>query len=259
MAPQIVTFISDFGSDDHYASVIKGALLCQSPALNLVDISHNVKKFDIVQAAFILGHSYHHFPKGSIHLVNVMARQQQGRELLAIAWDGHYFLGPDNGIFPLAFDGEPMQARRIGHSEGDVLGFRHAMARAVGHIISDAPFGELGDATKGIERRISLQPVISHGLLNGSVIHIDGYGNVILNIDRGLFQEVCADRPFQLFFKRNEPLSHICRHYSEVPVGDVLCLFNSSGHLEIAMNMDNAAEKYGLKVDDTVIVKLDGR
>lgn len=253
---QIVTLITDFGLDDHYAGFIKGTLLSHHAFLNIVDITHNVKNFDIVHAAFILKNTYAGFPKGTIHVMNVMTYHEKKSNFIAFARNDHFFIGPDNGIFSLAFDEDLKDVYLLdGEGEG-VFGFKDVFAKAVEHIAKERPFKEIGILTKKIERRISLQPVVSHGQLSGSVIHVDGYGNVILNIDRLLFNQICGGRKFSLFFKRHEPITEISTHYSDVPVGDLLCLFNSANHLEIALNMDRAAEKYGLKVDDTVILKL---
>lgn len=254
---QIVTLITDFGLEDHYAGILKGALLSQNSNLNIIDITHNVKNFDIVHAAFILKNTYAEFPKGTIHLMNVMTFHEKKSKCIVFERNGHFFVGPDNGIFSLAFEDELKDVYVLENGQAGIFAFKDEYAKAVGHIVSGLPISEIGTPTERVERRISLQPVVSNGQLSGSVIHVDGYGNVILNIDRLLFNQVCRGRKFSLFFKRHEPITKISKHYSDVPVGDLLCLFNSANHLEIALNMDRAAEKYSLKIDDTVILKLD--
>jgi len=225
--------------------------------LNIVDITHNVKNFDIVHAAFILKNTYSEFPEGTIHIMNVMSFHAKKSDFLAFEMDGHFFIGPDNGIFSLAFDIENTSVYLLENANTSVFTFRKVFGKAVSHISNKQPFEEIGEKTEKIEKRISLQPVVSNGQLSGSVIHVDGYGNVILNIDRLLFNQICGGRKFSLFFKRNEPITKISKCYSDVPVGELLCLFNSANHLEIALNMDRASEKYSLKVDDTIIIKLD--
>lgn len=254
---QIVTLITDFGLEDHYAGLVKGALLSRHLPLNIIDITHNIKNFDIVHAAFVLGNTYAEFPEGTVHLVSVKAFYERHSNFMALRKGGHYFIGPDNGIFSLAFGDDFDEVRRLESHDDGVLGMKDTFARTVAHLAGGQPFEELGEPAEGIERRISLQPVLSNGQLRGSVIHVDSYGNAILNITRLLFNQVCGGREFALYFKRHEPITKISRHYSDVPVGDLLCLFNSANHLEIALNMDRAAEKYGLKVDDTVIIRLD--
>ncbi len=252
----IVTLITDFGLEDHYAGLIKGSLLRYHAALNIVDITHNVKNFDIVHAAFILKNTYAEFPVGTIHLMSVMNYHEKQSQFIAFERDGHFFVGPDNGIFSLAFEDDLEDVRKLDNQHNGVFSFKETLGKAVEHLASGKALDQMGEPADRVERRISLQPVISNGQLSGSVIHIDNYGNVILNIDRLLFNQICGGRDFSIYFKRNEPITQISKCYSDVPVGELLCLFNSANHLEIALNMDRAAEKYGLKVDDTIIIKL---
>ncbi len=254
---QIVTLITDFGQDDHYAGLIKGALLSEFRDLNIVDITHNIKNFDIVHAAYVLKNTYAEFPEGTIHIMNVKTYHDKKSDFLAFEKNGHYFLGPDNGIFSLAFEEDIQPLYYLSKEEGGVFNMKNIYALAVAHIASGKLFHEIGLPVDTMERRISLQPVMTNGQLRGSVIHVDNYGNVILNIDRKLFNQYCAGRKFAVYFKRTDPITQLCNQYSDVPIGELLCLFNSSDHLEIALNMDRAAEKYGLKIDDSVIIKME--
>ncbi len=254
---QIITLITDFGLKDHYVGLIKGGLLSQSSSLNIVDITHNIKNFDIVHAAFVLKNTYLEFPKGTIHIINVKTFHEKPSDFICFERNEHFFIGPDNGIFSLAFEDEVKNIFILENKTLGVFGMKQIFADAVKHIISEKPIHEIGLPAKEIERRISLQPVMSNGQLRGSVIHIDNYGNAILNIDRLLFNQICGGRKFALYFKRNEPITKISKKYSDVPVGELLCLFNSANHLEIALNMDRVTEKYGLKMDDSIVIKLD--
>ena len=67
----IVTLTSDFGLNDYYVTLIKGALLCENQNLNIIDITHNINNYDIVQGAFVLRNAYESFPKGTIHILSV--------------------------------------------------------------------------------------------------------------------------------------------------------------------------------------------
>ncbi|MFM8373329.1 MAG: SAM hydroxide adenosyltransferase, partial [Bacteroidota bacterium] len=118
----------------------------------------------------------------------------------------------------------------------------------------DLPFDELGSYPPPIIERISLQPVILSDRIRGTVIHIDHFDNVVVNIRRELFDEIVQGRPFSLYFKRNDPITALSGNYCDVAVGEQLCLFNTAGFLEIAINMGRAATLLGLKSDDTVEV-----
>lgn len=248
----IVTLTTDFGLDDYYVAVIKGAILSLQPQVTIVDISHNVNNFDIVQGAFILKNAYTGFPKGSIHLISINNAPVEGKTFLALRYEGHYFIGPDNGIFALMFGEVQDDIYELEYGEHPTFPLRAIFSRAVSHIAGQMPFNEIGIPVEKIEERISIQPVITTSQIRGSVIYIDNYENVILNIDRELFERNQNQRNFNLYYKRNNPITELSAHYSDVPIGDTLCFFNSADYLEIAINMGKAASMLGLKVGDAV-------
>jgi S-adenosylmethionine hydrolase len=249
----IITLTTDFGLSDYYVGVIKGAMLCQNPNLNIIDISHNVKTYDIVQASFIIKNTYRAFPKGTVHIVSVNNFINTLKSFIVIRHKGHFFIGPDNGLFSLVFEDKPTEVYRLTDTdEYRYFPLKDIFANAVRHITSDQPFEEIGQKVFQIQERITLQPVVSKSQIRGSVIHIDNYENVIVNIPRVLFEQVAEGRKFELFFKRYDPITSICKHYSDVSVGETLCLFNSTGYLEISVNLGKAASLHNLKIDDTI-------
>ncbi len=250
----IVTFISDLGLSDFYVGAIKGAILRQSPQVQIVDISHNINPYDIVQASFILKNAYAEFPEGTVHLAGVNNDAEKIPQLIAISYDKHYFIAPDNGLLSLALPDFKGPVYSLKKTEDIAFPMKELFANAVAHIKSDQPFENIGTPQETLVERISLQPVISSSQIRGSVIHVDHYGNVVLNITKSLFEKVANDREFALYFKRHHPITQMSRHYTDVDVGEILCLFNASDNLEIAIHMGRASEMLGLKVDDTVQV-----
>jgi S-adenosylmethionine hydrolase len=232
--------------------MVKGAILCQNRNTHFVDITHNVKSFDIVQAAFILKNAYNSFPKGTIHIVSVNNFYSKKRKTIAFEKDGHYFIGPDNGLFSLVFGREVKSAYQLKEDLKAAFSFQKVYANAVKHIASQQPFEEIGKPASKIVQRITLQPVINRYQIMGSIIHIDNYENCVVNVNRALFDKVRNDRKFAVFFKRNNPIIKLSHHYYDVPVGETLCLFNSAGYLEIAVNMGKASTLLGLNIEDTV-------
>ena len=255
----IVTLTSDFGQTDYYTALIKGALLCQQPGLTLVDITHNVKNYDIVQAAFILKNAYSAFPKGTIHLVSVNTFYRSDFCYLALRYDDHYFIGPDNGVFSLLFGNPSNDIYELEYDIADeTLPVKMVFAQAVKHILGGMPFNEIGIPVESIEQRITFQPVTTATQIRGSVIHVDNYQNVITNITKSLFSQIGKNRPFSISFRRHEPISKISANYADVPVGEPLCWFNSADNLEIAINMGRASELLGLDVDHQVQIDFFG-
>src|ERR1051326_4797986 len=103
----IITLTTDLGLKDHYVSAVKGAILSQLPDVNIVDISHLVPTFDIVQAAYILKNAYPNFPPGTVHIIGVNAEASVKTPHIALSVSGHFFIGADNGIFSFLFDRVP--------------------------------------------------------------------------------------------------------------------------------------------------------
>jgi hypothetical protein len=103
-----------------------------------------------------------------------------------------------------------------------------------------------------MESKMFLRPPETPDTINGRIIYIDIFGNVVLNISQQKFDRVGHGRGFTLFFKRNEIIETISQSYREVPEGERLCLFNSAGNLEIAINKGNAQRLFGLSLDDKV-------
>ncbi|MEK7255879.1 MAG: SAM-dependent chlorinase/fluorinase [Bacteroidota bacterium] len=249
----IATLTTDFGLTDYYVAILKGAMLSRNEELQIVDVTHNVKPYDIVQGAFVLKNAYLHFPENTIHLVSV--NNLSGRvDFIAFRMDGHYFVGPDNGIFSLMFDELPAEVYRIEYDGDSPFPLKDIFADAVEHLSFGKPLHEIGLPASQFERRIALQPVISTSQIRGSVIYIDHYENAVVNVPQELFEKVRNDRRFALYFKRNDPITQLSTHYHDVPIGETLCLFNSAGYLEIAVNMGKASSLLGLKLDDMVQV-----
>ncbi|MEQ1744407.1 MAG: SAM-dependent chlorinase/fluorinase [Saprospiraceae bacterium] len=254
----IVTLTTDFGTHDHYAGVLKGALLRACPLAQLVDISHAVKAFDIVQAALIVQNAYPEFLENTIHIIGVNCVYASDFRFLVARTNGHFFLAPDNGLLALLFENLPEEDVRV-LADPDPAHFpgKSAFAAAVAHLAEGKPFEDIGLPAGELVERIGLRPVITPTRIRGTVIHIDNFDNALVNIRRETLESAAKGRSFSLFFKRNDPITTLSRNYCDVPVGEPLCLFNSAGLLEIAVNMGRAATLLGLKVEDVVEVVFD--
>lgn len=252
----IVTLTSDFGAHDYYAATLKGAILQRNRSLHLVDITHNIKNYDIVQAAFLFKNAWHHFPEGTIHLLSINDFSHESRAFLAIRHAGHYFVGPDNGLFWLVFGVMPEEVYELPLLPPGNFSFTNLYAQTVGHLSSRQSIAKIGTRRRDMVQRIALQPVTTATQIRGSIIYIDNYDNAIVNISRNLFEQIGGGRAFALYFKRHDPIQRLCDHYYDVPVGEILCRFNSADCLEIAVNMGRAATLLGLNVEDVVQVEF---
>lgn len=253
---QIITLTTDFGTTDYYVGALKGAILSRSPRVNLVDISHHIEPYNIVQAALILRNIYPEFPAGTLHLVGVNCEYAPAARFLAARRDGHIFLLPDNGLLALLFGelAENEVVALVAPAEAEHFQVKKIFAEAAAKLTAGEPFESLGEAAGALVERIQIQPVITKDRMRGTVLHIDNFGNAVVNIRRTAFEKVAAGRSFSLFFKRHDPITVLSKNYSEVEVGEPLCLFNSAGLLEISIYMGRAGELLGLKPEDVVEV-----
>jgi S-adenosyl-L-methionine hydrolase (adenosine-forming) len=253
----IVTLTTDLGLQDYYAALIKGAILCQNEYINIIDISHCISPYNIVQGAFVLGNSYLSFPNGSIHLLFVGNEDSKNQRYIAFKHKEHYFIGPDNGIFTLMFHPMPALVYLIPYFEISAYPLKDVFAQAISHIVREGTTLHIGEVTTDLVTRINLQPVVSKHQIRGTVIYIDSYQNVITNISNGLFEKTRKNRSFSILFKRHEPITAICKHYYHVAVGETLCKFDAAGYLEIAVHMGKAASFHSLQIDDTVQITFE--
>lgn len=250
-----VTLTTDFGTRDYYVGALKGALLRRNPTLQLVDISHDITPFDIVQGAFVVAHIWPEFPTGSIHLIGINCVYQPEYRFVVARHEGHFFIAPDNGLLSLMFPQiAPENLRNLSADPAEHFAVKNIFAEAAAYLHDGKPFENLGEFAAPLLERISIQPVITPMQMRGTVIHVDNFDNVVVNIRRDMFEKAANGRPFSLYFKRNDPILQLSGNYCDVAVGETLCLFNAAGFLEIAVNMGRAATLWGLKVEDVVEV-----
>jgi S-adenosyl-L-methionine hydrolase (adenosine-forming) len=252
---QFITITTDFGTQDFYVGALKGALLRSLPSLHLVDVSHDIPPFDIVRASFVIANVWREFPQGTIHLIGVNCVYQPDFRFVVARHEGHFFVAPDNGLLSLLFTNlVPTDLRNLPADPLQHFAVKNIFAEAVQHLTEGKPFEELGEHAAPLLERISIQPVITPTRIRGTVIHVDNFENVVVNIRREIFESAANGRPFSLFFKRNDPITQLSGNYCDVAVGEQLCLFNMAGFLEISVNMGRAATLFGLKVEDVVEV-----
>ncbi|MES2629952.1 MAG: SAM-dependent chlorinase/fluorinase [Bacteroidota bacterium] len=263
----IVTLISDLGTKDYYLAAVKGAILSISPATTIVDISHDIPPFDTFQAAFNLKNAFPHFPEGSIHIIGVDASGSQGARNLAIVYRNHIFLGTDNGIFSMIFEEEPqlMVEIQLGTEDNNfIFPLLDILAKAAGFVANGGNVEILGPKVKGLIEKNIFNPVVTGSEIRGTVIYVDGYGNVFTNITRRIFDEARELRNYAIYFTAaNQPIRRISTHYDEVPEGERLALFSSSGYLQIAINKGvrgfggGASQLFGLKLNHTIRIEFE--
>gem|GEM_PF-27770 len=247
-----VTLISDFGHQDASVAKVKGILMCRLPALPVLDITHQIPPYHLQQAAYVLLASYLHFPEGSYHLPLVEVFREQPVHMLVAKHEGHFFVVPDNGLLALAFGESLTNVWQVPRKE-PVGAMRDwvQLAATVIHLLQQETPEQLGYqpcAIRQAGRHWLPKYDAERQCLECHVMHMDNFGNVVLNLHKDAFETYSNGRPFYIQLLRDEVVSHISAHYHQVAAGQKLCRFNEAGFLEIAINKGSAAKLFGLKV-----------
>ena len=254
----LITITSDLGTRDFYVAAIKGAIITNSGFVNIIDVTHQIKHFDIKEAAFTVKSMFKYYPKGTIHIVHVNSTDSKGRLLLAVV-EGHYFLTFDNGFLSLAFEQMPRETYEINAEllENASLLYEAAIGKVVNLLVKEfhpADFAQL--TTEKINLRL-MQPIISKVSMRGTVINIDNFGNATVNITKSVFDQFIGERRFTITAHVGTT-KEISKKYCDMDEeADLICLFNSSGFLEIALNKAKAVNLLGLKIDFPILVEVD--
>ncbi len=263
----MITLTTDFGTKDAYVAAMKGVMLGISPEARLVDVTHEISPQDVMEAAFVLREAIPYFPDGAVHLVVIDPGVGTERRPVALRAKGHWFVGPDNGLFPLVLNNATPDAivelnnRRRWRTETPSTTFhgRDIFAPAAAHLAAGRSLSDLGTAVDTLTPLRWAQPRVDEDGIQGWIVHIDHFGNCITNISQALFDDhLPAHRSstasaFKCFVG-NATFRQTHVTYGAVSEGDPLLLFGSSGHLEIAINGGNAADRLNLRTGDSVDV-----
>lgn len=269
---RVITFTSDFGSSDGYVGIVKGVIKSINLNAHVIDLSHEVKSFQICTAAWIIYNAYNYFPDDSIHLVVVDPGVGADRRGLILRQPGAIFVGPDNGVFSLivqdplgkrAFDGkEPGELKafelaresQFYPSVSSTFHARDIFARVVAYLSSDlhgslfrnfASAIDLGSLV--IDKRLQFEKT-SKGI-HGKVAHVDHFGNLITSIPA---TEVTDDAIFSINQHR---IHSVSTTYQSVSKGELVAIRGSHGFLEIAACETRADSATGGELGTDVFVE----
>ena len=253
----IITLTTDFGHKDYFVSVTKGALYQEANSSTVIDISHDISPFNHTEAAYILKNAYHNFPKGSIHIVGVDSELSPENKHLVMAFDGHYFIGANNGIFSLLLEEmkyEKLVEINIHNAVLSSFPVLDVFVKVAAHLARNGSMDVVGRAFDGLKELKGVRPVIheSGRQLIGSVIYIDNFGNVVTNIKKNLFLEVQKTRPFTIY-AQSVKFNAVYNSYTEAinfdlpkqdreEDGKKIALWNAAGHLELAIYKSNPSK-----------------
>ena len=253
----IITLTSDWGHSDYYAAAVKGVILSQLPNATIVDITHEIAAFNTIDAGFVVKHCFRNFPAGTIHIIAVDTIESSEVPHVVVKAEGQYFISADNGVFRQIFD-EYEDAVEINvMQDSDSFNFptRDRFAKVAVMIAQGVPLSEIGPKRESL-RGAEFCAVIRDDSIEGIVIHIDSYGNLITNITKADFEQVRRGRDFTIFVKgRLYTINKISDSYLDVnETTDLVAIFGSHGNLEIAMREAPIASLCGIEFQSTIRV-----
>jgi len=254
---KVITFLSDFGLTDGYVGSVKGAIFSSFPDARVIDITHEIKPFQIEEAAYTLMSYYSYYPKDTVHLTVVDPGVGGKRAPLIIKTANYYFVGPDNGLFSYIFQKEAYTAFEINttmfdskisatfHGRDIFAPVAAKLARGVKPELLAHPFpAKPVDFAKHISDK--------QQEFEAKIISIDRFGNIITDFSLFEYDAQSAKRVKSIVVS-NQILKTIKRTYSDVKNGELLALWGSAGFLEISVNKGNAAEHLNCKLGDNNI------
>ncbi len=246
----LVTLTTDIGIYDYIPGAIKGRLMQCNDAFKIIDILHSLPPFNFSQAAYVCKNVIDNYPKETLHVVLTNVFDAKPKQMLFASYKDQYIGCADNGLLSMI----------LGDDEAEVIGLPLPQDRAVNifdcttvignaftEILSGKKMQTLGIANPEFQVKKLFRPKLGQDWMEGQIIFIDNFENVIINITKNEFEEHRAGRSFKIVFMRDETIDNISNGYADVQEGEKLALFNSSGYLEIAINKGNAAGLLGLQ------------
>lgn len=266
---QIVVFMTDFGHVDDSVPICKGVMLGVAPDLHIVDLTHDVTPFNILEAARFLAGTAPYYPAGTVFVAVVdPGVGSPRRAIVAHSRRGQWFVLPDNGMLTMVDDQDGIDAAydiqnpkwMIGSALSSTFHGRDIFSPVGAHLARGDDPSEVGPVleVKSLVRLPVRKPVIDAHGISASVIGTDGpFGNLVTNVARDDFAQLgyslgqavrfkLADKPLQIPFVKT---------FSDVPLGKPLLYIDSRGRLGLAVNQGSFAGKYEVKVPATLYIE----
>ena len=248
MTRPLITLLTDFGTADHYVAAMKGVILGICPEATVVDITHEIPPFSVIEGAFTLSQAWKTFPAGTIHVAVVDPGVGGERRALAAKLNGQVFIGPDNGLLSLLPMGvsvrEITAEKYFRHPVSRTFHGRDVFAPVAAHLARGGPLETLGPE---IDDWVRLDlGVTDHGM--GVILKVDRFGNLITSIPTGTnVSEITIN---------GSRTSGFYRTYVDAPSGQLFLVEGSAGFIEISVRQGNAAGVTGGRSGDRFQFRL---
>jgi S-adenosylmethionine hydrolase len=253
MRHPVISLTTDFGTADHYAGVMKAVILGIAPAARIVDISHDVRPFDVTDGAWVIAQAARWFPPKSIHVVVVDPGVGSARRPILAETGGQFFVAPDNGVLSMIFETLPPATEKVRHITAERY-FLHPLSRTfhgrdifapvAAHLAAGVPPSRFGKRIHDHLRLDFFRPRrTGKRVWTGLVLHVDRFGNLVTNFHLDEFPDL-PTRSFELNVGLDK-LSRLALNFADAQPGELAAIVGSSGYLEVVANQASAAQRLG--------------
>jgi len=249
----IITLTTDYGTNDHLVGTLKGVILNINPDVTIVDITHHVAPFDVLDGALAIGSVYRFFPPRTIHLVIVDPGVGTERRPLLVRGETQYFIAPDNGVLSMVYDREAgISAYNLTAEHyflrpvSRTFHGRDIFASVAGWLSKTFQPASMGDEIMDFKRFSLPKPKAENGQVKGVVLRVDAFGNLLTNLTPADFPGGAANPGAAQLLVNDREVNRIVENFSQGAQGEPVAIVGSSGYVEIAVNMGNAARLLGV-------------
>ena len=258
----LVTLTTDFGLKDPFVGIMKGVILSIEPSVRIVDVTHEIGRHDVEEALHVLAYAHRYFPPGTIHVAVVDPGVGTGRRPLLAQSDRGLFLAPDNGLLSFLFEEEDCTVRALTSDRyfrkpvSRTFHGRDVFAPAAAWLARGERPERMGPVITDYTRWNLPQLLISERAVRGEVIHVDGFGNLVTNVERRHVESLLEHRGVLCAEAKGVQIQGLYQAYAENPSGRPGMIVNSLDLLEIFCYRGSAAAKTGLGRGDRVQVTV---
>ncbi|MGB7438783.1 MAG: SAM-dependent chlorinase/fluorinase [Candidatus Acidiferrum sp.] len=253
MSNPIITLTTDYGTNDHLVGVLKGVILKINPEVTLVDITHAVTPYDLLDGALAIASAYSYFPPRTIHVVIVDPGVGTERRPILVSGQNQYFIAPDNGVLSGVYDKEQNFAVRHLTSEhyfmqrvSKTFHGRDVFAPVAGWLSKNWQPASMGEVIEDFKRFAMPKPKEADGLLKGVVLKVDSFGNLITNFRAEDLSPESVEKGQVFLQVGSHAVTRIVLMFASGNAGEPVAYIGSSGYVEIAVNKGNASKTLGI-------------
>jgi S-adenosyl-L-methionine hydrolase (adenosine-forming) len=265
----IITFLTDFGLEDDFVGTCHGVMKRISPEAEIIDITHGIRPGHVLQAALMLAKTLPYMPEG-VHLAVVDPGVGGARRPLALRdVSGRLYVGPDNGLLLPAVDhfGGVTDVHELANpayaleSVSRTFHGRDLFSPAAAHLTLGVPLDELGPpvAPDALVRIDVPKPEVGHARLRATVLAVDRFGNVALNLEREHLDAVglVPGARVELSARGNSYYAVTARTFSDAPPGELILYEDSYGSVSVAVSRGSAASLLGVDEGSELLIQID--